>query len=976
MLQVYDPNKHANAEQLTDPKRDYGTPSAVSDFNGGSGRNGKEPSSATNLVSLRIDGKNITVPTGTSIMRAAAHLDINIPKLCATDSLEAFGSCRLCLVEIAGRKGFPSSCTTLVEEGLVVKTQSESIAALRRNVMELYISDHPLDCLTCPANGDCELQDVAGEVGLREVRYGFEGTNHLQAETDSSHAYFSFDASKCIVCSRCVRACEEVQGTFALTIDGRGFDSKVVASQDESFVDSECVSCGACVQACPTSTLMENSIIKQGLPEHSVVTTCAYCGVGCAFEAEVKGDQVVRMVPHKAGQANRGHSCVKGRFAFGYATHQDRITEPMIRNSIDEQWCQVSWDEALTFAASEIHRIQNKYGRDSVGGITSSRCTNEETYLVQKLVRAAFGNNNVDTCARVCHSPTGYGLKTTLGESAGTQTFDSVNKADVIMIIGANPTDAHPVFASRMKRRLRQGAQLIIADPRRIDLVKSPHVSSEHHLDLLPGTNVALINAIAHVVIREGLEDRSFISSRCETPAFEKWQAFIAEDRNSPEAMAKITGISSERIIAAARQYAEADNAAIYYGLGVTEHSQGSTMVMGIANLAMLTGNLGREGVGVNPLRGQNNVQGACDMGSFPHELPGYRHVSIDSVREPFENFWGVKILNEPGLRIPNMFDAAVSGTFKGLYCQGEDIAQSDPNTRHVESALKNLECLIVQDIFLNETAKYAHVFLPGASFLEKDGTFTNAERRISPVRKVMAPLSGKADWEATMALSKALGYEMEYSHPSEIMDEIAELTPTFKGVSYKRLDEEGSLQWPCNDEAPNGTPIMHIDEFVRGQGYFAITEYVATDEKVNKRFPLLLTTGRVLSQYNVGAQTRRTDNLHWHEEDVLEIHPRDAEDRGISQGDLVKISSRAGETTLPANITDRVQDSVVYTTFHHPETGANVITTDNSDWATNCPEYKVTAVQVSKVAKASAWQSEHEEFTKRQLAMLDAAES
>jgi formate dehydrogenase major subunit len=976
MLQVYDPNKHVDAEQLIDPKRDYGTPPAVRVYSGHGGRDDKDLSNGTELVSLRIDGRNVTVPTGTSIMRAAAHLDINIPKLCATDSLEAFGSCRLCLVEIAGRKGFPSSCTTLVEEGLEVKTQSESIAKLRRNVMELYISDHPLDCLTCPANGDCELQDVAGEVGLREVRYGFEGANHLEAEIDSSHAYFSFDPSKCIVCSRCVRACEEVQGTFALTIDGRGFDSKVVAGQDESFMDSECVSCGACVQACPTSTLMENSIIKQGLAEHSVVTTCAYCGVGCAFEAEVKGDQVVRMVPHKAGKANRGHSCVKGRFAFGYATHQDRITEPMIRNSIDEQWCQVSWDEALTFAASEIHRIQNKYGRDSVGGITSSRCTNEETYLVQKLVRAAFGNNNVDTCARVCHSPTGYGLKTTLGESAGTQTFDSVNKADVIMIIGANPTDAHPVFASRMKRRLRQGAQLIVADPRRIDLVKSPHVSSEYHLDLLPGTNVALINAIAHVVIREGLEDRNFISSRCETPAFEKWLAFISADRNSPEAMAEITGIPSKRIIAASRLYAKADNAAIYYGLGVTEHSQGSTMVMGIANLAMLTGNLGREGVGVNPLRGQNNVQGSCDMGSFPHELPGYRHVSIDSAREPFEKCWGVKILNEPGLRIPNMFDGAVSGTFKGLYCQGEDIAQSDPNTLHVESALKNLECLIVQDIFLNETAKYAHVFLPGASFLEKDGTFTNAERRISPVRKVMAPLSGKADWEATMALSQALGYEMQYSHPSEIMDEIAQLTPTFKGVSYKRLDEEGSLQWPCNDEAPNGTPIMHIDEFVRGQGYFAVTEYVATDEKVNKRFPLLLTTGRVLTQYNVGAQTRRTDNLYWHEEDVLEIHPHDAEDRGISQGDLVKISSRAGETTLTANITDRVQDSVVYTTFHHPETGANVITTDNSDWATNCPEYKVTAVQVSKVVKASAWQSEHEEFTKQQLAMLDAAKS
>ena len=957
MLQYLDPS----LQPKSDPNKDYGTPAPALD-------------ATTELVSLTIDGAEITVPAGTSIMRAAAQLDINIPKLCATDSLQAFGSCRICLVQIEGRKGFPASCTTPVEEGQVVRTQTAPLAKLRRNVMELYISDHPLDCLTCAANGDCELQDAAGEVGLREVRYGYAGANHLDAPTDSSHAYFTFEASKCIVCSRCVRACAEVQGTYALTIDGRGFSSRVVAGQDEPFMDSECVACGACVQACPTSTLMENSVIEAGIPEHSVLTTCAYCGVGCTFKAELKGDQIVRMVPYKGGQANRGHSCVKGRFAFGYATHPDRVTTPMIRHSIDEPWQQVSWDQAVTFAAERIRKIQQRYGRNSVGGITSSRCTNEETYLVQKLVRAAFGNNNVDTCARVCHSPTGYGLKTTLGESAGTQTFDSVDKTDVIMVIGANPTDAHPVFASRMKKRLREGARLIVADPRQIDLVRSPHVVSDYHLNLLPGTNVALLNAMAHVIVKEGLEAKEFIAKRCEQPAFEQWRRFICEERNSPEAMATITGIPAERIAGAARLFAMAGNAAIYYGLGVTEHSQGSTGVMGIANLAMLTGNIGREGVGVNPLRGQNNVQGSCDMGSFPHELPGYRHVSIDSVRQPFEEHWGVKIDSEPGLRIPNMFDSAVAGHFKGLYCQGEDIAQSDPNIQHVEKALRSLECLIVQDIFLNETAKFAHVFLPGASFLEKDGTFTNAERRISPVRKVMAPLGGKADWEGTVALSNALGYPMNYSHPSEIMDEIAALTPTFKGVSYQRLDEEGTIQWPCNDAAPSGTPIMHVDEFVRGQGYFAITEFVATSEKVTRRFPLLLTTGRILSQYNVGAQTRRTENMRWHAEDVLEIHPHDAEERGVVQGDKVKLSSRAGETVLSADITERVQPGVLYTTFHHPESGANVITTDNSDWATNCPEYKVTAVQVSKVASVSDWQSRHEKFSKRQLALLKEA--
>lgn len=468
------------------------------------------------------------------------------------------------------------------------------------------------------------------------------------------------------------------------------------------------MSCGACVQACPTTSLLENSVIDRGLPQRSVVTTCAYCGVGCAFKAELRGDEVVRMVPYKDGAANSGHSCVKGRFAYTYATHKDRVTTPMIRSSIDEPWQVVSWDEAVTFAAGRIRAIQSKYGRESVGGITSSRCTNEETYLVQKLVRAAFGNNNVDTCARVCHSPTGYGLKTTMGESAGTQTFDSVDKADVIMVIGANPTDAHPVFASRLKKRLRQGARLIVADPRRIDLVKSPHVLADHHLELLPGTNVALINAIAHVILTEGLEAKEFIAGRCEQDAFERWKSFISQPRNSPDTMAAVTGIAAEKLVAAARLFASADNGAIYYGLGVTEHSQGSTMVMGIANLAMLTGNIGREGVGVNPLRGQNNVQGACDMGSFPHELPGYRHVSDASVRGSFEKHWGVKIDHEPGLRIPNMFDAAISGSFKGLYCQGEDIAQSDPDIQHVEAALRSLECLIVQDIFLNETAKFA----------------------------------------------------------------------------------------------------------------------------------------------------------------------------------------------------------------------------------------------------------------------------
>ena len=921
---------------------------------------------STETVTLTIDGQAIAVPAGTSVMNAAMQAGIKIPKLCATDSLDAFGSCRLCLVQIDGRPGMPASCTTPVAPGMIVRTSTEPLAKIRRGVMELYISDHPLDCLTCSANGNCELQDAAGEVGLREVRYGYEGANHLDAKKDVSNPYFQFDPAKCIVCSRCVRACEEVQGTFALTIDGRGFASKVSPGMNEDFLASECVSCGACVQACPTATLIETSVVQMGQPEHSVLTTCAYCGVGCTFRAEMRGDQVVRMVPAKDGKANHGHSCIKGRFAYGYATHRDRITQPMLRASIADPWQEVSWDEALDRVASEFRRIQAMHGIGATGAITSSRCTNEETYLIQKLVRAGFGNNNVDTCARVCHSPTGYGLNATFGTSAGTQDFDSVDHADVILVIGANPTDGHPVFASRMKKRLREGAKLIVIDPRRIDLVRSPHVEAAFHLPLRPGTNVAVLTALAHVIVTEGLVDEAFIRDRCEMDAFQDWAAFVADPKHAPEEVASATGVDPGLLRQAARLYATGGNGAIYYGLGVTEHSQGTTAVMAIANLAMATGNLGRVGVGVNPLRGQNNVQGACDMGSFPHELPGYRHISDAATRAIYEDLWQVKLEAEPGLRIPNMIDAALDGSFRGLYIQGEDIVQSDPDSHHIVAGLRAMECVVVQDLFLNETANYAHVFLPGASFLEKDGTFTNAERRINRVRRVMAPLAGLADWEATQALANRMGVKMAYAHPGEIMDEIAATTPSFAGVSYEKLDRLGSVQWPCNDAAPAGTPLMHLESFARGRGHFVITEYVPTDEKIGPRFPLLLTTGRILSQYNVGAQTRRTDNSVFHDQDRLEIHPHDAEQRGIRSGDWVRLASRTGETALAALITDRVAPGVVYTTFHHPDTQANVVTSDYSDWATNCPEYKVTAVQVAPSNGPSAWQMEQKTITER----------
>ena len=936
---------------MTTPKNiDHGTPVVQSE----------------NMISAKVDGMEIRVPEGTSIMRAASLVGIQIPKLCASDNLHAFGSCRLCIVDYKNRKetGYPSSCTTPIVKGMEVTTHNEKLHHLRKNILEMYISEHPLDCNSCSANGDCDLQEQAknhdlllSDNTLQPSKYGSASCDLMSKSIDESNPYFSFDPNKCIVCSKCIRACNEIQGTYALSLYSRSNKTQIKPGLAENFLNSECVSCGACVQTCPTGSLIEKTIIEKGVPEKSINTTCGYCGVGCSFKAEIKNNELIRMTPQKDGKANHGHSCIKGRFAWGYTNHQDRIRQPMLRENITDPWQIVSWQKAIEFSASKLLKIQKEFGANSIGGITSSRTTNEEVYVVQKLIRTAFGNNNVDTCARVCHSPTGYGLKQTFGTSAGTQNFDSILESDVIVVIGANPTVAHPVFASQIKKRVRQGARLIVIDPRRTEIVQSPHIKAEYHLPLLPGSNVPLMNAFSHIAVKEGLIDDEFINERCDIDSFDSWKSFILSDTHAPKNIEAVTGLDASTITAAARLYASGGKGSIYYGLGVTEHSQGSTMVMAMANLAMATGNIGKSGCGINPLRGQNNVQGSCDMGSFPHELPGYRAVEDNKVREIFEKKWQVSIQSHPGMRSVNMFDEAVVGTFKGIYIQGEDFAQSEPNIQHIEQAFKSMECVIVQDLFLTETASYAHVFLPATSFLEKDGTFTNAERRINRVRPIMEPITGKHEWEITQELSQAMGYDMNYSSSSEIMDEISELTPSFNGVSFDKLDQLGSIQWPCNKEAPEGTTIMHVDRFVRGSGKFIITEFVPTTEVANRRFPLLLTTGRKLTQYNVGTQTRRTPNNIWGMDDVLEIHPIDASTRGISDNSLVLLQSRKGETTLKALVTEDIAPGVVYTTFHNPDTGANVVTTENSDWATNCPEYKVTAVEISPAEHRSNWQ-------------------
>lgn len=905
------------------------------------------------MITLTIDDKKVTVPSGTTILKAAESAGIKVPTLCSVNGLSPFGSCRLCAVEIKGKRGYPASCTTPVEEGMKVTTKTEALTSMRATIIGLYLSDHNADSVAFNKPGVDRLKDLAEEFNVKTGPLS-GGSDHLALKPDESNPYFRFDPSLCVLCAACTRACDEVQGTFALTFEGRGFDM-LMKPGPQDFMDSECVSCGACVKSCPTGALLEKSYLNSDLPDRTTTTICAYCGVGCSLKVETKGEEILRVVPDEKGGANLGHACVKGRFAWTYVTHKDRIKTPLYRKSITDAWKEISWEEAIKKVATEFRRIQVKYGKRAIASISSAHCTDEENYLVQKLTRAAFGNNNLDNCARICHAPSGYGLGISFGTGAGTQDFTSVLASDVILVIGANPTEAHPVVGAMIRRRVREGAKIIVIDPRVTDVVLSPHVKAEYHLRTRPGTNVAILDAMASFIVKENLSKTGFISERCDSGAYERWLESIRLDENSPEAMEKITGVAAEDIKAAARLYATARNASIFYGLGVTEHTYGSTGVSALANLAMLTGNIGRPGVGVSPLRGQNNVQGAVDMGACPETFPGYRHITNPEAKELFERVWGFKLDPDPGMRIPDMFRAALEGRLKGIYILGENVVQTDPGTKHVIEALKSMEFVVLQEIFLSSTSKYAHMVLPGSSFLEKDGTFINWERRIQRARRVLKPLSGKEDWEIIQEISNAMGYRMSYTHPSEIMDEIARLTPSFSGVSYALIDKLGSVQWPCNGKAPQGTPILHVNDFAGNKGRFFITKYFPTKEKRSQEFPLILTTVRNLYQYNSAVQTRRTANVAWYKDDLLEMNPGDASMRSIKDGDLVEIRSRKGSITQIVKITGRVPKGVVCTTFHSPEYMTNILTTEYADWATETPEYKVTAVSVEKALKPGA---------------------
>ncbi len=868
----------------------------------------------------------------------------SIPTLCDAPNLKPTGSCRICSVEVALKQGGPTktvaSCHTPIMEGSYIYPNSDSVQKLRKNIIELVLTDHPLECLTCEVNGNCELQDVAARVGIREVRYP-QGANHLHRQKDLSHPYMTSDLSKCINCYRCVRACDEVQGQFVLSMAGRGFDAHIIKGMDESFFASDCVSCGACAQACPTSAISDVFQSKSIVDADKTRTVCTYCGVGCNLEVSHRGDKVISIRAPYDAAVNGGHTCLKGRYAFKFYDHPDRLTDPLIKRN--GQFEKVSWDEAYNYITDKLNHYKNTTGPDSIAGISSSRCTNEENYLMQKFFRAVLHTNNIDGCARICHSPTALGMQRTFGTGAATNSVSGIQHTDCIMVIGANPTAAHPVTGAKIKQfAMKSDKTLIVIDPRRTELAKY----ATYHLALRPGTNVAVLNMMMYYIVTEGLTDDDFI--RVRTEGYDDFLNKIkALDVDKMEA---ISGVDKDWVREAAIAYATADAAMSFHGLGVTEHSQGTFAVMQIANLAMMTGNIGRKGVGVNPLRGQNNVQGAADMGVQPHQGAGYLDVTNADIQAKYRAFYGVDVPTEVGYKIPEMFDAAIAGQLKAIWIIGEDVVQTDPNTQKVIKALENTELVIVQELFITETAKYADVILPGASFLEKSGTFTNGERRVQRVNQVVQPIGNtKADGQIIVEMMNRMGYAQPDYTPDGMLEEISQIVPFFAGIKWEELGINGK-QWPVGKDGKD-TQILHTDSFKRGKGYFEFHPFEETREIKNngQEYPYILTTNRDLEHYNCGAMTRRTGNVEILGEDVLWIHPDDAAAKGIKDGDMVCLQSPRGKVDIKAHLTEDVNPGILSTTFHFPEIMVNNITSDEHCSEALCPEYKVVAVKIRK---------------------------
>lgn len=898
-----------------------------------------ERAQAAAVVTWTLNGERMEALPGETVYAAAQRAGESIPGLCASSHLTGFGSCRLCLCEVEGQSGTPASCTTPVREGMVVWTESERLTLLRRHVLELSLSEHA-SLEQAPA----ALRELARELGLTTVRYA--EPSQREAVRDDSNPFFAFDNAQCISCARCVRACHEIQGTDALTMVGRGFASRPMAGDGQGFLASTCVSCGACVKECPTGALVEKSVAAAGQPAEWTRTVCAYCGVGCGFEAGTRDGRVVAMVPTDDTPSNLGHACMKGRFGWSYIYAQDRLRVPRVREG--SQWRDISWDEAVDRIAQAFTRLVREHGRDAVATISSSRGTNEENYLFAKFMRCVIGTNHIDNCARVCHSATVTGMMETLGASAATNSLEDLDAATLVMAVGANLTESHPVVGARVKHVVRKGVPLIVIDPRRTELARVATL----HLALQPGTNVALLNAMGRVIVEEGLLAPSFIEAR--TEGFEEWRrTVLATTLDEAE---RITGVPVALIRDAARRYATSAASYCVHGLGMTEHRWGSHGVMALVNLALAAGQLGRPGTGINPLRGQNNVQGASDMGCLPTSFAGYQPFSDETLAARHLDVTGRPLPTTRGMKTPDMWEAAIAGRLKGLWIIGYDVAQTDPNTTLVHHALKALDFLVVQDLFMSETAKLAHLVIPGAAFLEKDGTFTNLERRVQRIRKVVDPPEGLwPDWQVVSAVSTRMGYPMHYAHPSEIMDEVAALTPLMGGVSFARLEQAEGLQWPVPTPEHPGTGLMHAERFPKGRASFIAVDYLPPGETPDATYPFLLITGRILQHYGCGAQSRRTAIVEMVNADVLEMHPDDAAGLHLSDNEMVRMVSARGTAVLPVSVSTRVQPGHLFTSFHFPESDVNTLLSSSADERSKCPEYKVSAVRVERLSPADA---------------------
>ncbi len=866
-----------------------------------------------------------------------------VPTLCDAPNLDPYGACRVCSVDVALSADGPvktvASCHTPMMPDYHIFPDSPRVQKLRRNIVELVLTDHPLDCLTCEVNGNCELQDVAAQVGIRKVRYP-AGKTHLDRQKDLSHPYMTSDLSKCINCSRCVRACDEVQGQMVLSMAGRGFDSHIVKGLNTSFFESDCVSCGACAQACPTSAISDIFESKSVAVDQKVRTVCTYCGVGCNLEVAIDAGKVKSIQAPYDAEVNQGHTCLKGRYAFSFYDHPDRIRTPLIRRN--GELVPATWDEAYDFIAEKLTEIKTKYGPDYIAGISSARCTNEENYLMQKFMRAVIGTNNIDSCARVCHSPTALGMQRTFGTGAATNSIEDLKYTKCILVVGANPTDAHPVTGAKLKQAAMKGIPTIVIDPRRTELAKY----ATHHIQLRPGTNVPVMQMMLYYILVDGLEDQAFVTSR--TEGYEGFREQIL-GLNIDE-LEKVSGVDRNLIREAARTYATSGASMAFHGLGVTEHSQGTLTVMLISDLAMLTGNIGRRGVGVNPLRGQNNVQGAADMGCQPHQGAGYLDVTDPEMQQRYNTFYGTSVPGHIGYKIPEMYDASLDDKLKALWLIGEDVVQTDPNSQKIAAALAKLDLLVVQELFPTETTKYATVVLPGASFLEKSGTFTNGERRIQRVNKVVEPLEGtKADGQIIVDIMNRMGYRQADYNPDTMLREISQIVPFFAGVKWEDLGENGK-QWPVKPDGTD-TDVLHTESFKRGLGKFQYDQFRETVELLDhrKEYPYIVTTNRELEHYNAGTMTRRTRNVQILTEDVLLIHPEDAARHAIADGDMVCVESPRGKVDIKARLTDEVRPGILSTTFHFPEIMVNNITSDVHDSDALCPEYKVVAARIRK---------------------------